>query len=482
MVVDIPSDIDSSESSIRDLTPAPKRGQTKQPKNNRQEPTKPKKKSKKSEKRVVNDEGESKISLEYALYIATDEEITTTRGSHKRKPPPNARKLKYDHIVSTPGKIFLFWNLSDDNLTAFKQAAFGAIRELNSDVFAERAEEQDAAKLVTWYASIPHGSAFKAGNRATIDTDDQFTEFLEEAAEPDGYKFIVSINEVNPKTVAQREAAIEKLEVSKGKKKKSAVDVDEWQPLAGATHSANVIDLIALIKSKHPPNSKLTGFHELPVYINPKNPLQYMSLDPNRLANWAKAIMKPGPVNEYHPPKDPSFDWDPPRSTAVAVPTSVIQQSPLVPTGPPTTPQVQFLYAWDPLTSQMKPYMAGHGPAPMSQAPPLSYQSPSNPWPTQSTSHVAQPVSLPAPSDEPDGLEDYLLFTHVDPHCPKLQEGLDKLGINHYSKLYNMQSEELEEAGLKKADARALISNLKKYEHHRKKIVLVVLYESSTSV
>ncbi|OAV87427.1 hypothetical protein PTTG_29436 [Puccinia triticina 1-1 BBBD Race 1] len=213
-----------------------------------------KKKSKKSEKRVVNDEGKSKISLEYALYIATDEEITTTQGSHKRKPPPNARKLKYDHIVSTPGKIFLFWNLSDNNLTAFKEAAFGAIRELNSDVFAKRAEEQDAAKLVTWYASIPHGCAFKSGNRATIDTDDQFTKFLEEAAEPDGYKFIVSINEVNPKTVAQREAAIEKLVVSKGKKKKSAVDVDKWQPSAGATHSSNIIDLIALIKSKHPPN------------------------------------------------------------------------------------------------------------------------------------------------------------------------------------------------------------------------------------
>ncbi|WAR61791.1 hypothetical protein PtB15_12B482 [Puccinia triticina] len=218
-----------------------------------------------------------------------------------------------------------------------------------------------------------------------------------------------------------------------------------------------------------PSELKLTGFHELPVYINPKNSLQYMSLDPNRLANWAKAIMKPGPVNEYHPPKDPSFDWDPPQSTAVAVPTSVIQQSPLVPTGPPTTPQVQVLYAWDPSKSQMKPYMAGHGPAPMSQAPPLSYQSPYNPWPTQSTSHVAQPVSSPAPSDEPDGLEDYLLFTHVDPDCPKLQEVLDELGINHYSKLYNMQSEELEEAGLKKADARALISNLKKYEHHLKK-------------
>ncbi|WAR60486.1 hypothetical protein PtB15_9B425 [Puccinia triticina] len=364
---------------------------------------------------------------------------------------------------------------------------------------------QDAARRLSWNANVPYSTSFQTTNRAKINTEDLFTQFLKESADPKAYKFNICINKVNPKTVAQKEAAKEKLEATQGNKKiQAGADADDWEPLAGASHLSNMFDTIAMIKSKHPPKGHLTGFHEVSLYVNPKNSKELMILDLNRVTVWAKAIMKKGLVNLYHPPNVPGFDWDnsAPAQLSAATATVAPEPTPIPTAGLPSTPAAmpiqnkdQLHVAWDPLLGKMMAYKFHHaanqtgpamvhpvgkvqmthqdGPAgnqqragppnDLSQAIPRPHGGgPPNP-------PAPQPPSSPAPFNDDASLNEYLRFVHVDPSCPKIRENLDGLGINHYSKLSLMKPKELEKGGLKVADAQALISNLKRYEHHLKK-------------
>ncbi|WAR55159.1 hypothetical protein PtB15_4B779 [Puccinia triticina] len=218
----------------------------------------------------------------------------------------------------------------------------------------------------------------------------------------------------------------------------------------------------------------------------------------------SKYPMKKGLVNLYHPLNVPGFNWDnsAPAQLSAATATVAPEPTPIPTAGLPKTSAAmpiqkaeQLHVAWDPSLGKMMAYKVHHtanqtGPAmvhpvgevqmshqdclagnqqragppnDLSQAIPRPHcGGPPNP-------PAPQPPSSPTSFDDDASLNKYLRFVHVDPSCPKIQENLNGLGINHYRKLSLMKPKELEKVGLKVADAQALISNLKRYEHHLKK-------------
>ncbi|KAI9619476.1 hypothetical protein H4Q26_014238 [Puccinia striiformis f. sp. tritici PST-130] len=80
------------------------------------------------------------------------------------------------------------------------------------------------------------------------------------------------------------------------------------------------------------------------------------------------------------------------------------------------------------------------------------------------------PPSSPAPSDGNLDLDDYLRYCHVNIGCQIVKDAFDTLGISHYTDFENFEVAELQEAGLKLANARALKMNMKKYARHLRSI------------
>ncbi|KAH9444216.1 hypothetical protein Pst134EB_026594 [Puccinia striiformis f. sp. tritici] len=80
------------------------------------------------------------------------------------------------------------------------------------------------------------------------------------------------------------------------------------------------------------------------------------------------------------------------------------------------------------------------------------------------------PPSSPVPSDEHLDLDDYLRYCHVNVSSQIVRDAFDSLGISHYTDFENFDVPELQEAGLKLANARALKINMKKYERHLRSV------------
>ncbi|KNZ55823.1 uncharacterized protein VP01_2572g1 [Puccinia sorghi] len=80
------------------------------------------------------------------------------------------------------------------------------------------------------------------------------------------------------------------------------------------------------------------------------------------------------------------------------------------------------------------------------------------------------PILSPAPSNNHIILDDYFCFSHVDQNSGGILTALDKLGITHHTQFQKFQAAELEEAGMKRAHARALVRLYKIFERHLKSL------------
>ncbi|POW01976.1 hypothetical protein PSTT_12125 [Puccinia striiformis] len=439
----------------------------------------------------LNERGEAKINLDYGLHVEATQQ-KSTRGSHKEKPPRNATNTKTDPFNSEELDLFFFWDRKNNDLSAFKRAAFDAIRQQDNKSFASHAEKQEAAgnKLLLW-ATIPHSASFKASDKAKIINEGDFTRFLAQSLDPGTHQCHVSVKEIKPQKLALKEAAISKLDSSHGKRNRSdGEESDTWEASFGAVQSTDIMNAMTMILATHKPQGKITGHHEANVYINPEDPTQWMWVIHPLAGIWARAVVKGGAgVSIYRPPKVPGFDWAKPGVAppdAQAARTAGAANRTITPTELPagaglpaagdraTVPPHHvddIISKWNPAVGQSMPYLPSYG-----------YLPPENLATVQTHGHAPalipnisqhqlapqadQVISSPVPSDDEGTFNNFLRFARIKTTCPKIQQDLDTLGVDHYCKLKHFSPSNLVEAGFKPADGRQLISCVKTYECH----------------
>ncbi|KAH9459407.1 hypothetical protein Pst134EA_019560 [Puccinia striiformis f. sp. tritici] len=392
-------------------------------------------------------------------------------------------KEAYKKIPSKAGKNNITWDTNDNSLAAFKHAVIAGIQRDNVGVFADHVALYDEMK-----------------------------------------------QQEDPKSVARVAAVIAGLEKSQAKKSKYILADDikpkeDWAPSAGALSQANVMKIAATLGETHPPRPRLTGKHECGALVNPKNDSEYVLLTTERMILWAQAMTVNPEVTAYIPPVSPAFDWQTrlpaeapatnlspkPNPIPPAVPGSAMgQQLPngLTPWNGPPTPIQQAPAA--PIYPHLPQPMGYPAPFMFNSFPPHYYGHPPPQMGGQFTYHPSQvfpgqpsgnPYTLPHPPmyhagdvsaqlaqgsstsqavvnpnqslpsvlEEAIDLGQYLKFTHVNPSLDQVREALNQLSITHYTSFQDFTATELEDAGFKKAHARALTASIGRLERHLKK-------------
>ncbi|KAI9627873.1 hypothetical protein KEM48_011948 [Puccinia striiformis f. sp. tritici PST-130] len=90
--------------------------------------------------------------------------------------------------------------------------------------------------------------------------------------------------------------------------------------------------------------------------------------------------------------------------------------------------------------------------------------------PPQETQTVPEPAASPAPSDHGAPIEDFIRFAQLGPNPTLVIDGLNQLGITHWTLLQHVTPEELINTNIPIAQARALMIAFKRYPQHLKKL------------
>lgn len=146
------------------------------------------------------------INIEYIFWTPEiKDKPPATRSTYKRKAPPNSEEPKFIKLPSEKGKIYIRWEVENLSFLDFKQYAFQAIRNQDAPELGDNAAQLDKNGLITWEVSVPHGGAFAAKNKASINNDRVFSDFVEVISVPgeEGRKVIVTLIEKDPNAVAQ---------------------------------------------------------------------------------------------------------------------------------------------------------------------------------------------------------------------------------------------------------------------------------------
>jgi len=87
----------------------------------------------------------------------------------------------------------------------FKQYTCQAIHRQDAVELGDNAELLDKQGAITWMASVPHGGPFVTKNKASIDNNRDFANFIEIISAPgeERHKCVVTLIEKDPKAVAQ---------------------------------------------------------------------------------------------------------------------------------------------------------------------------------------------------------------------------------------------------------------------------------------
>ncbi|KAH9456708.1 hypothetical protein Pst134EB_012913 [Puccinia striiformis f. sp. tritici] len=236
--------------------------------------------------------------------------------------------------------------------------------------------------------------------------------------------------------------------------------------------------------------------------INPSNNNRFIPLTQERISLWARAIVVNKEVTFANPPNSLPFDFitadeyhskyqggrsgSPQRSTSQ---NHIGAGSPQTPQGTAgdqainnSTPfaNLNELFANHPNLLPVSHFNAMHLGGYMGG--PMNWMAAPPPWamagfaPNMMHAYAGMPPnpmappSSPAPSDGNLDLDDYLRYCHVNIGCQIVKDAFDTLGISHYTDFENFEVAELQEAGLKLANARALKMNMKKYARHLRSI------------
>ncbi|KNZ52162.1 hypothetical protein VP01_366g7 [Puccinia sorghi] len=218
------------------------------------------------------------------------------------------------------------------------------------------------------------------------------------------------------------------------------IESPEPEPTAGASNSSAIVDNIRSLQEEQMACEQLTGSSEFPVFINPSKSNKFILLT----VDW---------VSVWDPPKLPPFNF--------MTREDYLMQFHGTSKAPPGGGMTFHPYTMPPF-----------GYMPSIPCPPMCFAYPQIPNygqpPYMQNPAIPNRTLSPVPSDNHIDLEEYFLFSHMDMNEGGVVVALGKLGITHYLQFQNFQATKLEEARMKRAHARALISSYQRFEQHLK--------------
>ncbi|KNZ56856.1 hypothetical protein VP01_2300g1 [Puccinia sorghi] len=173
----------------------------------------------------------------------------------------------YIKLPSEKGKIDIWWDIEIVSFLEFKS-----------------------------YVSVLHGGPFAANNKVRITKNHVFCEFIEIISVPgeERKKVIVTLIEKDPNTVAK--ACLQAFHFSfsvyaHDSPEATPEDDQPPVPLMRGAISAEIVANIREIRAQNPPCKCLTGSHEIPVFINPRNKNQFFCIMVDQITLWTMAMV-----------------------------------------------------------------------------------------------------------------------------------------------------------------------------------------------
>ncbi|EFP82986.2 uncharacterized protein PGTG_09954 [Puccinia graminis f. sp. tritici CRL 75-36-700-3] len=369
------------------------------------------------------------IQIEFTFYLATE---SPARPSNPRKrPPPASNEPRTEKKVhSDPDTIRIYWDAQDRNFERFKDTVIQAIGEKEGEQLAIFARTQDSAGNIDWCVSIPFGGLFAANHKRRLENSKVFARFITAAeGASDDRKVLCQLVKKDPKAIAEKASALKRL-----KQTQSGLNPDglgnnpEVTPTASESSGAEITRLIRDILTAHDPCKQLSGSSEKPVFINPENQNELFVITFPKADAWARAIMslnKPDSPQVFH---------------------LLLNQAPL----------------------QVNRLIQLHRSNTLRTSAPSGLSNPVASTSTAQPSEAPVIKSSPAPSDGTSNLEDFLKFARGNGDSVALNEGLNELGITHWSMFQLTNVEELVDAGIPRVSARSLLRAFRRYSKMKK--------------
>ncbi|KAI9628007.1 hypothetical protein H4Q26_018259 [Puccinia striiformis f. sp. tritici PST-130] len=411
-------------------------------------------------------------------------------------------------LEAKDNKIIITWPVNNFNLSQFKREVIDALRHNVNEWLAVHAQDLENNGHLTWQVAIKNGGVFAAvHNQVLLPANNIFEQFLNAAGGLHESKMkTCTLIQEDPKIVAQNEKAFKQLKAHHAPDNTESTPTQE--PTARASAGAALHDIIRDIYAAHDPCERLSHLSEAPVCINPEDPNEYFVITCFKADAWARAIRRnpgEGPSNQQPPqsnqPAQARIAPSAPESvteTGISTESSLSQETrdqlinryilqqaqlapPLVPAYQPAFQGYQFGHppSWYPQQPSQPPYFAHptipqHGSMPSAINPPFTPAFPGQAFPGQpyhqAFPNQQQPEASPAPSDHGAPIDDFIPFAQLGPNPTLVIDGLNQLGITHWTLLQHVNLEELISVNIPLAQARALMLAYKRYSQHLKKI------------
>ncbi|OAV93272.1 hypothetical protein PTTG_11764 [Puccinia triticina 1-1 BBBD Race 1] len=248
-----------------------------------------------------------KVSLEYRFNVpAENEKSSSSPGSNKRKSGTEPEQ-NFRQFGSNPGKLYILWDLEQQSLSAFKQAAIDAIGRMDGKALAVHAREQDSEGTISWHGSVMDGSSGPE-MWTVFDNQDRFLLFLSHCKKASaGLKITVCLVQTDTKLPSQKSKVLKRSSLEDG-------GPETELSLGGSSEKSQalspaIMEKIRVIRATHLPCKRLSGSSTLPVFINPKNHKEFVVLSDNMMIHWAKTMITNKEINVYNPPNTLSFNF-----------------------------------------------------------------------------------------------------------------------------------------------------------------------------
>ncbi|PLW41282.1 hypothetical protein PCASD_10853 [Puccinia coronata f. sp. avenae] len=244
------------------------------------------------------------ISIDFLFYVPVPADppaaITRKRSRPRNAPPPPPKTKK---VQSESDKIVIDWPASSNDIEAFKARVIQAIMEKEDESFAVYVKKQDANGNVQWFATVPNDHTFAANHKRRLESNEIFKSFVTASSRvADNRKILCRLVQKDPQVIAERESAYSQLRVAHGGPLPPQ-EPPPPEPTEGSILAEAHYKLIKHLFAATDPCERLTGSHELHVFINPKNNNEYFPLTMARANAWAKAIKNnPNEVTISTPP------------------------------------------------------------------------------------------------------------------------------------------------------------------------------------
>ncbi|EFP82407.2 uncharacterized protein PGTG_08363 [Puccinia graminis f. sp. tritici CRL 75-36-700-3] len=269
------------------------------------------------------------------------------------------------------------------------------------------------------------------------------------------------LHQKNPKDLAENTAALAGLtELDNPRPLVKPV----FHPSTATIDWAKINKYIGQILETYTPQPRLSGSSDKLVFVNPDKNHEYFVISMRVAKAWVKAMhLSPETVDLWTPPKTPMFDYI----------TGPLKSDPPPPANTPQQPAPPYPY---PPYPHRYPLPMGYNlqyPFPGTATGTHGLPPPGSPSQDQNPGHAPanpQPDSSPAPSDMEgnDNIASFLTYAWVNPKSSAFRNGLEQLGITHWSMFRHVEAREIMAAGVPLGPARTIVVAAKRYSYSLK--------------